>query len=171
MNIHPIFVHFPIALLAIYALLEMIHFKKLIYKIEFFYVKFFLLATGTIGAFFALTTGDDAERLHRDVRALVHVHSTFAAITTIIFCILLAVYVFDWVNLVFGEKLEASKKFSKIWHLKKLIIHKIFPGPVIILLAILGLVTLLITGALGGAIVYGIAGDPFTAFVYKIFFP
>jgi hypothetical protein len=41
----------------------------------------------------------------------------------------------------------------------------------IILLAILGLVTLLITGALGGAIVYGVAGDPFTAFVYKIFFP
>ena len=170
MNIHPIFVHFPIALLALYAILETIHFRKLIYKIEFFYIKFFLLATGTIGAFFALATGDDAEKLHRDVRSLVHVHSNFATITTIIFCILLAIYVFDWVNLVFGEKLEVSK-YSKIWNLKKLIIHKIFPGPVIILLAILGLITLLITGALGGAIVYGVTGDPFTAFVYKIFFP
>ena len=170
MNIHPIFVHFPIALLAIYACLECVWYKKIHHKIEFFYIKFFLLLTGTVGAFFALATGDDAERLHRDVRSLVKVHSTFAGITTLIFCILLAVYIFDWVNMFYDEKLSASR-FSKIWHLKKLIITKIFTAPVIIILAILGLVTLLITGALGGAIVYGISGDPFTAFVYKIFFP
>ena len=170
MNIHPIFVHFPIALLAIYAVLEMIHFRKLIYKIEFFYIKFFLLAIGTIGAFFALASGDDAARLHRDVRQLVHTHSAFAHLPTIIFALLLLIYIFDWVNLVFGEELSNSK-FKRIWHLKKIIVHKIFSGPVIILLAFLGLIALLITGALGGAIVYGVAGDPFTAFVYKIFFP
>ena len=170
MNIHPFFVHFPIALLAIYAVLEMIHCRKIMHKIEFFYVKFFLLLAGTVGAFFSLGTGGDAVRLHRDVLALVKVHSTYATITTIIFTVLLCVYIFDWVYMVYDEKLLASK-LSKIWKFKKMIIHNIFTGPVIITLAILGLITLLITGALGGAIVYGISGDPFTAFVYKIFFP
>jgi len=170
MNIHPIFVHFPIALLAIYSVLEMIHFRKVMHKIEFFYIKFSLLFFGTVGAFLSLATGDSAEELHRDVWQLVEVHSTFAGITTFVYCILLAVYVFDWVNLEYGEKLSASK-YSKFWHWKKNIIEKIFNGPVIIILAVLGFVTLFITGALGGAIVYGPLGDPFTAFVYKIFFP
>ena len=170
MNIHPIFVHFPIALLTVYAILEMIHFRKLIYKIEFFYIKFLLLIIGTLGAFMSLATGDNAVRLHRDVRALVHLHSNFATATTLIFGLLLLVYIFDWVNLVFDEKLFSSK-FSKIWSLKKFVVHKVFSGPVIILLAILGLIALLITGALGGAIVYGVSGDPFTAFVYKLSFP
>ncbi|MEI8338239.1 MAG: DUF2231 domain-containing protein [bacterium] len=170
MNIHPIFVHFPIALLAIYAILECFHFRKIMHKIEFFYIKFFLLITGTIGALISLSTGESASILHRDVHSLVRVHSTYATLTTIIFGILLAVYIFDWVYLVYDEKLSTSK-LSKIWSLKKKIIKTIFPGPVIIILAILGLITLIITGALGGAIVYGASGDPITAFVYKIFFP
>ncbi len=170
MNIHPFFVHFPIALLSIYAVLEMIHCRKIMHKIEFFYVKFFLLLTGTVGAFFALGTGSVASKLFARGDALIKMHSTYATITTIIFGVLLAVYVFDWVYLVYDEKLSASR-LSKIWKFKKMIIHNIFTGPVIIILAILGLITLLITGALGGAIVYGISGDPFTAFIYKIFFP
>ena len=170
MNIHPIFVHFPIALLALYSILELVRSKRVIQKTEFFYIKFFLLLVGVLGAFSALWTGDDAEKLHRDARALVNTHSFFAEITTIFFCILLSIYIFTWIDMVYLEKISRSR-YSNIWQKIKLIKEKIAKVPLIMILSTLGLISLLVTGALGGAIVYGTAGDPLTAFIYKIFFP
>lgn len=47
-NIHPLLVHFPIALLTVYSLLEAVPLKRIQKLPYWFYVKAVLLITGTI---------------------------------------------------------------------------------------------------------------------------
>jgi len=62
MNVHPIFVHFPIALLTIYALLELIQFKKVTSWNPWFYIKASFVVFGAIGTYAALFTGGTDRR-------------------------------------------------------------------------------------------------------------
>ena len=61
MNLHPIFVHFPIALLTLYTLCELLRFKKIKDHPAWFYLKAVLIICGTLGAAAALLTGDGAK--------------------------------------------------------------------------------------------------------------
>ena len=56
MNLHPIFVHFPIALFTLYALLECARFKKLQEQTYYFYLKAFLVITGGLASSAAYIT-------------------------------------------------------------------------------------------------------------------
>lgn len=172
MNIHPIFVHFPIALLTVYAIAELARFKKLIAEAYYFYVKATLVIAGTLGAFSALLTGDPAEHALTDksLRPLVETHSTFAAASTWIFTFLALVYIVLWINRSsWNEKLLAGK-FSKIWIVKVKVADWILHSPFVPILALIGLVTITITGALGGAIVYGPNVDPIVSWIYHLFY-
>lgn len=160
MNIHPLFVHFPIAMLSAYAVFELLRFKKILAWQSWRYIKATLLFIGTLGTFAALATGDSAERYHRDARALVNIHSNFGGATTAIFCILSVYYISLLLESVLGGKITFAS-----------LRNKIFSPPVIIILALAGLVCVMITGALGGAIAYGPATDPVVQFIYKLFFP
>ena len=156
MNIHPIFVHFPIALMTIYAIAELLRFKKLMQTTYWFYVKAMLVIVGMVSAFPALNTGETAEHLaDRSLRPLIEMHSTFANASTWIFGFLALVYLVSWISKSEWNQKLLNSGFAKIWTIKVNIANYILNSYIPIILALIGLATITITGALGGAIVYG----------------
>ncbi|MDB5194354.1 MAG: hypothetical protein JWN50_368 [Parcubacteria group bacterium] len=144
MDLHPIFVHFPVALLTIYAVLECIRFRKVLEKPYWFYVKAMFVIFGSLGSVAAYITGPDVHGA-----PLVSMHQTFATITLIIFAIIGITYLLEW------------------WKPSRYSLFVMRPY-IIIPLAILGLIAVTVTGGLGGAIVYGTHFDPFMAPIFKI---
>lgn len=171
MNIHPIFVHFPIALLTVYAIAELLRFKSLRSTAYFFYVKAVLIITGVLSALLALNTGETAEHLQdKSLRPLIEMHSAFATASTWIFVILALAYLVGIIERSqYNEKLQNSF-FAKIWNIKIRVANYILSSYISFIIALVGLVTITITGALGGAIVYGPAIDPIVNYVYHLFF-
>ncbi len=177
MNIHPIFVHFPIALLTIYAIMELLRFKKIKELPYFFYSKAIILIIGALSSSVALQTGEMAEHAiarGSEIRKIVNMHSFFAGFSSNIFAILAIVYAISWIN-----KSEFAKKIlskvtnigivNKLWIFASKIAEKILVNDILMItLAIIGLVTITITGALGGAIVYGPDVDPIVHFIYNL---
>jgi uncharacterized membrane protein len=169
-DIHPIIVHFPIALLTIYSVIEVLRFKKLNNLPYLFYVKAVLLIVGFLGAEIALATGEVAQHLLKSpsLRTLIHTHSTYAGIATFIFGVLAVIYLILWVS-----KTECWSKallkqgtgviLQKIQSVAELLYKNIVP-----ICAVLGLIAITITGALGGAIVYGKDIDPIVTFFYNL---
>lgn len=104
MNIHPFFVHFPIALLTFYAIFECIQAKRLLAMREWLYLKALFLFLGSGGALLAAATGDFGKRLYRIERSVISVHETFAYGTIIIFGFICAIYLVMLVEALFGEK-------------------------------------------------------------------
>ncbi len=164
MNIHPILVHFPIALLSLYGLFELVRSNKLMALKEWFYIKFALLFFGLLGAFAALGTGEFGESLYPHARDLIEIHSGFAAATTIAFAVLLIPYLVDVVNNVFVAKFPSLLNF-RAWRTVCLLRTSIFRSWMMVVLALVGLGLLFLTGTLGGAIVYGPDTDIFTRFL------
>lgn len=169
MNIHPLFVHFPIAFLTVYAIVEVVRAKKFLALSWLQNTKLVLLLVGVAGAFLALGTGDFGEREFAAARAIINVHETFATITTTIFCVLLVNYLITGIDTIWGTQIT-STSFGKVWLYFVKILRVVFSGPVLVMLALAGLLAVTITGALGGAIVYGPDADPVVHFVYTIFF-
>ena len=165
-NIHPIFVHFPIALLFIYSLIKIFPFKKWFPNVSWKHIEILLLVVGVLGAFAADYTGSIAKHLLTPPpnRQLVQMHALFAEISSVIYGALLLgeiLYFFTpWIN----TKLKLVQINSLL-----LFIQNILTSPLVsTVLAILGLVAISITGLLGGAIVYGISADPFAAIVLHL---
>jgi uncharacterized membrane protein len=174
MNIHPLFVHFPIALLALYSVLELsVGFIPALSRQTWILpVKAFLLFTGVLAAFAALVTGGIAEELIEGSvsDSLIETHSLFAGATTVLYLALAVMYlirVFDrkgWGNYIAGM----NSPFIRIWSIKRYLAHLVLDTwflPVLSLLALMGMV---VTGALGAAIVYGPDVDPFVSFIYRL---
>jgi uncharacterized membrane protein len=80
MNIHPIVVHFPIALLTLYGVLECVRWKKVMDFMHAFHVKATLVIAGTLGAIVAYISGPEVHG-----SALVSWHEDFATITLCLF--------------------------------------------------------------------------------------
>ncbi len=166
LNIHPMFVHIPVAFLTIYSLFEMIKWKKITEKYFWCYIKGVLLSVGVLGAFAALQTGELAGELYKTspIKKLVETHATFAAITTYYFTIILILYISKFVQGHFKNKnIEKTVKF-----LNKVYVFLI-ESWLSILLGSIGFILISITGALGGAIVYGSEIDPVVSFIYHLF--
>lgn len=175
MNIHPLFVHFPIGLLVVYSVLELSAYvwPTLRRQSWLFGVNAFLLIIGVLSAFAALVTGGIAEELvEGSARAyILKVHSPVAAVTTLLYLILAAAYtvrLFDregWGNRIVGS----SAFLMRILNVKRYLAHLVLDTWVLPVLALLALVGMAITGALGAAIVYGPNADPFVTFIYHFF--
>lgn len=164
-------VHFPIALLIMYAVLELIRFRFVICQSYWFYVKAVLAICGTIGGYAALLTGDTARHLvllnHPELRALIGQHEFWAQTSVLIFSVLGGAYILAW-----ADQFEFVRKFpiiKQLWGTLSWLRRFILSTPVSILLALAGLVSLTITGALGGSIVYTPGNDPFTNWIYHLF--
>lgn len=170
MNVHPIFVHFPIALLTIYSLLELVPFKKITGQSYWFFVKASFVIIGTLASFAALFTGGMAEDEFgsgAEVHRLISIHSSLATVTVVVYCIISFAYAVSW--------LERENKFGKFAGTNIVLIalklkSLIFSRYLLIFLSLAGLLGVTVTGALGGALVYGPNIDPVVNFVYHWFF-
>lgn len=170
MNIHPLFVHFPIAFLTIYAVIELLSTTALLQRQRWLLgTKQFLLFVGTVAAFVTLQTGELAEHAlgDRSLAPLVETHAFFASAATYLFLGLSLIYLFQWAHSRAWFESRVPLFLKKITTLySKIFDHR----AVIVLGALAGIVTIVITGALGGAIVYGPSVDPIVSLVYGLFF-
>jgi uncharacterized membrane protein len=176
MNIHPLFVHFPIGFLVVYSVLEIFTYAwpSIRRQSWLFPVKAFLLFVGVLGAFAALVTGGIAKESFEVVNSkypIIVVHIPFAVATTILYFILASAYlvrIFDrngWGNRIVGT----NSFLRSIWNFKKRFWSLILDTWLLPVLALLALIGMTVTGALGAAIVYGPDADPFVSFIYHLF--
>jgi uncharacterized membrane protein len=130
--LHPLIVHFPIALLIFGVIAQFIA----LWKKDFFEkIALYLMASGFVTGILSYITGDGAESFAVKqkgdiIRSLVHTHETYAMVTMIIFGIVLAI---------------------KILHLLKWT-PKL--TPIVLVLCVAGVITLGFTGHYGGKMVY-----------------
>lgn len=165
MNLHPVLVHFPIALLTIYAVLELASLMKPVRERAYvFYVKSSVLLLGALAAvptyvtgYIQLGTAQPGTELYR---AMI-MHYRFATVTLIIFGFLALAYASAWLLREWAALPEAWKR-RLAWH------RKVTESPFAAVLALCGLVAVTVTGALGGAMVYGPDIDPIVSILYKL---
>lgn len=177
MNIHPIFVHFPIALLTVYAALELMRNKKLLAKETFFYIKASFVIIGILTTSFALQTGESAEHTYdrsSPIYPLINTHSSWANITSWVFGVIAVIYGILIIEKIFlTENVFAQNFLTKIRSLLNpfyRIAHMLYENSAIMItLALFGLAAVTITGSLGGAIVYGPDADPVVHAIYSFF--
>ena len=164
-NIHPLLVHFPIALLFLYSIIHIFPFDRWFPKVAWRQVERVLLIFGVLGAFAALATGDTAEHLFHPNRQLVDMHANFAALATALYGALLAGELLAVVNPWLVKKNIRLGTFAKLLvGLEKILTNRIFSK----IVAFLALIAISITGLLGGVMVYGASADPVAGFVLKI---
>lgn len=165
-NYHVLIVHFPIALLVLYSLLEIVRFRRLQDLPYYFHVKAFLLIVGTGSAVLAGLTGaliKSEFRASREIRQVLEIHSSVAQITTVYFGIYALLYFIAWLgreNLL--SRMPSANKFLP--HVEKCLRSRWM-----IAVGLIGLLLITLTGALGGIIAYGPSVDPITQFVYSLF--
>lgn len=179
MNLHPIFVHFPVALLTVYSLMELIRWKRVSNQEYWFYIKAVFVILGGLGALAALATGDIAKEAWRNgsfispitnFRQVVSMHELFADITIVIFGILATCYLAAWLDKQGFAVFTNKYSLSWVWKIFTNIYKMIINTRIVILMAIIGLISITITGGLGGVLVYGQEADPFFKIIYNLLF-
>lgn len=163
-NLHPLFVHFPVALLFLYSIIKIIPFKKYFPKVSWKHIELLLLVVGVAGALVAIYTGGIARHLINPDRQLVGAHSLFATIATWLYGILLASELLPIVDpwIIARSK---SEKFNKLVLFKE----RVWTSPLVSnTLALLGLIAISVTGLLGGVMVYGVSADPLAGIVLNL---
>lgn len=163
MNLHPILVHFPIALLTMYAMLEFASLVKPIRDRAYvFYVKATLLLLGALAAVPTFITGFiqlGPPQPDSEARRTLLTHYHFAIATLVVFGFLAACYAAAWLSREWTAMPEAWKR-RLAWHR---IVTESLLAPA---LALVGVACVTVTGALGGAMIYGPDVDPVVTFVY-----
>ena len=165
-NIHPIFVHFPIALLFAYSLVKIVPFQTWFPRVAWRDIERALLVIGVLGAFAGLATGEGAEHLARPNRALVELHAGFAATATWIYAILLAG---ECAAIIRTSYMQHIQKYPFVITVLSWIESIVCNKAMGIVLACAGLIAISVTGMLGGAMVYGTTADPLTAGLLNLF--
>lgn len=164
MNLHPVFVHFPIALLTIYSLFEIFRLNILTRQAWYFYLKAVLVIAGAVMAAPTILTGLYVGRkLEGDkfLGPIVEMHERFAFFTAGIFIVIALAYVLAWYA---QEKLKQGIVFeSKLIKFAQALVK----GKWTIALAVLGFISLTITGGIGGAMVFGPEAGPFFKPVFE----
>lgn len=160
-NIHPIFVHFPIALLTAYSILRLLPLSRWFPSVAWKQVRLVFLLLGVIGAAAALSTGEIAEEFAVGNRALMEMHAAFATAASWIYGILLVGELVAFVRSA-GFVPTALDRFAQF--IERILTQPFLAG----VLALVGLVVLSIAGMLGGVLVYGVTADPIAPLVLKI---
>ena len=166
MNIHPLLVHFPIAFFIAYSVLEILPFKKLKREPYWFYIKALFVILGCFGALAAGITGSIAENQYAEDGSLIELHSRINLLASASFAVLALGY---FIGLLKRANVNFAN-FNSLGRLASLYENIVLETPLIYFFVITGFILISIGGALGGAIVYGSNFDPFTHFVYSLFF-
>lgn len=163
-NIHPLFVHFPIAFLLLYSVIRILPLERWLSNINWKSTRLVLLVCGVAGAIFSNLTGEIAEHIVRPNHDIVETHAFFALTSGWIYGILLLG------ELVFVLKSRIFSLVSNVWVKKILdLIDRVLNNKyVVILLSLAGVLAISITGLLGGVMVYGVSADPLAPFVLRI---
>ena len=137
MPLHPLFIHFPIALLSLATIISILHlFLK---KINLSITLTTLLTTGMVFGIISYMLGDSGEAFAiqhygvKHVEKLVYLHETFALASLI----------------AYG--LATLTQLGNMWFVK----YKKICTVATIILTIIGLILLVIAGHLGASITYG----------------
>ena len=171
-NYHVLFVHFPAALLPLYAIMELIRWKKVTGKPYWFYFKAVFAIIGMVSAHVASALGGTIEEaigeLHPELKPLIEAHSGMAALSTIVFTLLGLSYLVAWVSTEYPELLSRSGLFGRLFRASFTVQKSVLRSVPSIVLAAVGLFAITATGALGGAIVYTPKVDPVVTFFYGL---
>jgi len=173
MNLHPIVVHFPVALLTFFAVLELIRFRKLAAQSWWFPLKAVLVMSGGVGALAARQTGEMIEDEFRGggvMDRVLEAHQFAANATIAVFGIIAAAYLVTWVlQSAWGVRIAASAEWGMSARFVGAIARFIMRPPVIVVGALLGLFLVTVTGGLGGILAYGPDVDPVTKLLFSFF--
>ncbi len=164
-NIHPIFVHFPIAFLLLYSLLVVLPLSKWIPSVSWRPIERLILVVGVLGAMIASQTGEVAEHLVRPDRSLVEMHALFAGLSTWLYGILLAGEAVHFIHTRYAfifEKIRIGMVIIRFC--EKVLMNRM----IVVLCAILGAIAILVTGLLGGVMVYGMTADPLAPIILSL---
>jgi uncharacterized membrane protein len=150
MNLHPIVIHFPIALLTLYSVLELVRVKKVLDQPYWFYVKAVLVMTGSLGTILGVATGVMlVGSITAEGPKIFMLHKYFGLGTLLLSVVSAGAYVFGWFR---------PNRFSNF----------ILRPRVVVTLAFLILVFVTITGGLGGGMTRGTNFDPLMAPIFKL---
>lgn len=161
-NIHPIFTHFPIALLTLYSFFELLRFKKLLNWQPWWYIKATFCIFGTGIGYATYFTGTLLEDAYEGSR-LLEMHELWGIITLTFFTLVSIAQLVRWLELT--GKCSASSKLCR-W--LSTYARYVFTTPVMLVVGLFGLLTITISGALGGALAYGPEVDPVVKLVYRL---
>ncbi len=168
-QLHPVIVHFPIGLLTLYAVLELIPFRITWTDPRWIFAKRILVFCGTLAIIIAETTGEARGGENIVPGTALAMHELMATITKIIFMILAGAQVVVATSVVVTRFVSKREWMYVIWKILERISKIITLRPVIIIGALAGLICITITGALGGGMVYGPEADPMVKAVYTLF--
>lgn len=163
-SIHPILVHFPIALLVVYSGIKILPLSRWFPLVAWTHIERALLLVGVLGAFASLSSGESAEHLTTASHQLVETHAFFASAATWLYGILLAGEVLTVLNPWFLPRLNIQF-VSRLFTWLQRVITRPFLSK---LIAFLALIAIALTGLLGGVMVYGVTADPLAPFVLKL---
>jgi len=171
-NIHPLLVHFPIAFLGFYAVLEILRLKIFMRQAWWFYVKAILVIAGAASGLPTIAAGlyIKSKLQGGNLDPLILLHETFAFCTIALASLVALGYIAGWLNRDLVPRSQSAFWQGKFWRFVTAAERCLIGGPQAAVFALLILAGISITGALGGTIVYGPDFDPFAHFVYHLFF-
>lgn len=164
MNIHPLLVHFPIAIFLLYAGIEILCLDKKFPSLKT--TKQFLAIFSFFAAYATFASGDTAKHLlgkniEANLRTIVNMHENLAGLFTFISGAIALITVIGWViekypmfTVTYPKLSHNLSFFTKRW--------------LLIALAIVGVGLISVVGGLGGIIVYGPNIDPMTKWLYSV---
>ncbi len=155
-NIHPIFVHFPIAFLMLYSLIKILPLQKWISSISLKVVERILLTAGILGGLLALQTGEIAENLTNQNHDILEMHEFFASLSVRVYGVILL----GELMVIFGSFVNSKIQNKTALDIYGTLVTLLTNKYLVIILAVVGVVAIALTGLLGGVMVYGTSADP-----------